>query len=73
MEPVIPEPAQVEMLFLSNSKRNCRPLLLHLWSEGSDGILSAFGSLVALHIRIGVFAVTLPFRIGVMVGGLFIR
>ena len=61
MEPVIPEPAQVEMDIPVNGKRNCRSLLLHLWSEGSGGILSKTGSLVALPFRIGIFAVTLPF------------
>ena len=68
MEPVIPKPAQVEMYIPVESQEELQALLLDLWSEWSGGILSATGSLVALPFRIGVFTVTLSFRIGMSVG-----
>ena len=71
MEPVIPEPASVEMYIPVKSQEELLALL-HLWSEGSGGILSKTGSLVALPFRIRVFAVTLLFCIGMSVGRFFI-
>ena len=72
MDPFIPEPAQVEMCIPVESQEKLQALLLHLWSEWSGGILSKTGSLVALPFHIRVFAVTLPFPIGMSVGRFFI-